>query len=253
MVLPFGTASHLVYNGHEFDADRQGTGGQMHVDQWADLPLFPLKTVLFPGMVLPLHIFEERYRLMVNRCLEEQRPFGVVLIREGQEVGGSVTPHKVGTTTVIAGVSRLEDGRMNIITVGSQRFRLRAIRYDQPYLVGEAEAWPLAGAATVQARAQTEPLRALLRQYLSLLSQAQGHKIEIEEIPTEPETLALLVAITLQISMPQKQELLNQPTVPHMLLAERATLRREQLILHYIIRTQTEQSEGGYSGYLAKN
>jgi Lon protease-like protein len=228
-------------------------GGQIHVEQWTDLPLFPLNTVLFPGMVLPLHIFEERYRLMVNRCLQEERPFGVVLIREGKEVGGNAMPHKVGTTTLIAGVSQLEDGRMNIVTVGSERFRLRAVRHDQPYLVGEAEAWPLAGAASARARAQVEPVRALLRQYFSLLSQAQGHKIEVEEMPAEPQTLALLAAITLQVSMPQKQGLLNQPTIADMLLAERAIMRREQLILYHIIRTQTQQSEGGYSGYLAKN
>jgi hypothetical protein len=63
----------------------------------------------------------------------------------------------------------------------------------------------------------------------------------------------LLAAITLQVSMPQKQGLLNQPTIADMLLAERAIMRREQLILYHIIRTQTQQSEGGYSGYLAKN
>ena len=74
----------------------------MDRNQWSDLPLFPLNTVLFPGMVLPLHIFEERYKLMINHCLEEERPFGVLLIREGKEVGSGAVPYQVGTTTMIA-------------------------------------------------------------------------------------------------------------------------------------------------------
>jgi len=225
----------------------------MDSSQWTDLPLFPLHTVLFPGMVLPLHIFEERYKLMINRCLEEERPFGVLLIRAGKEVGGFSVPYQVGTTTLIAAVSRQDDGRMNVVTVGSERFRLRSLRYDQPYLVGNTEPWPLLGASTEQARDQVGPMRALFHHYLSLLAQAQGHKIEIEEVPTEPRTLALLIAIGLQLPMPQKQRLLDQPTVPHLLLAERAILRREQLLLNYMIQTQTKQWEGGYSGYLANN
>ncbi len=222
-------------------------------DWWSALPLFPLHTVLFPGMVLPLYVFEERYKLMIHRCLEEEQPFGVVLIREGPEVGGLAIPYPVGTTTMIAGVSQLEDGRMNLVTIGNERFRLHAVRHDQPYLVGEAEPWPITGANSEQAREQVGPVRALLIQYLSLLAQAEGHRIEIEEVPTEPRMLALLSAITLQIPMPQKQGLLTQPTVPYMLRAERAIMRREQLILHYMIRTQRQQWEGGYSGYLARN
>jgi len=225
----------------------------MDTSQWTDLPLFPLHTVLFPGMVLPLHIFEERYKLLINRCLEEERPFGVLLIRQGREVGETPVPYRVGTTTVILGMSRLEDGQMNIVTLGSERFRLCSLRHDQPYLVGDAEAWPLVGAETVQAQEQVRPVCALLRQYLSLLAQAEGHKIDIEEMPTEPRTLALLVAIALQLPLPQKQHLLAQPSVPHLLLRERAIMRREQLLLHHMIRTQTQQWEGGHSGYLAKS
>jgi Lon protease-like protein len=225
----------------------------MDSSQWTDLPLFPLNTVLFPGMILPLHIFEERYKLMINHCVEEERPFGVLLIREGREAGGVAVPYDVGTTTVVAGVNRFEDGRMNIVTIGSERFRLLALRREQPYLVGDVEPWPLTGAATEQALEQVGPVRALFRQYLSQLAQAEGHKIDVEEVPTEPRTLALMIAIALQLPMRLKQGLLNQPTVPRLLLVERAIMKREQLLLDYIIQTQTEQWEGGYSGYLAKN
>lgn len=225
----------------------------MDHSQWTDLPLFPMNTVLFPGMVLSLHIFEERYKLMINRCLEQERSFGVLLIREGKEVGGSAVPYDVGTTTAIAGLSRLEDGRMDVVTIGTERFRLRSLRHDQPYLVGEAEPWPLTGTNSEQARNQVGPVRALLRQYMSLLAQAQGHKIDIDEMPDDPRTLALVAAMVLQLPLPQKQRLLRQPTVLHMLWAERAIMRREQLLLAHILETQTEQWEGGYSGYLAKN
>jgi hypothetical protein len=86
-----------------------------------------------------------------------------------------------------------------------------------------------------------------------LLVQAQGHRIEIEEVPAEPRTLALLIAVAVQLPMSQKQELLDQPSVASMLRAEWAIMRREQLILDHIIHTQQEQWEGGFSGYLAKN
>jgi Lon protease-like protein len=223
------------------------------VDSYSDLPLFPLNTVLFPGMVLPLHIFEERYKLMIGRCLEEGRPFGVLLIREGAEVGGHAVPYEVGTTAVIAGAHHGDDGKINLVTIGSERFRLRSLRHDQPYLVGDAEPWPLAGEASEQARRQVEPAQALLRQYLRLLEQAEGHEIKIEEVPDGPRGLALLVAIALQIPLIQKQGLLAEPDVPRMLAAERAILRREEKILEHIVRTQKEQWEGGFSGYLAKN
>lgn len=225
----------------------------MDKDPWSRLPLFPLNTVLFPGMVLPLHIFEERYKLMINRCLEEERPFGVLLIREGAEVGGHAVPYDVGTASVIAAVTRYDDGRMNIIGLGNERFRLRKLYYDQPYLVADAEPWPLVAGNEALARRHVEPMRALVRQYFTLLALAEGHKIDVEEVPDDPRALALLIAIVLQLPMPQKQELLNQPSVAKLLLAERAILRREQLLLNQIIQTQQEQWEGGYSGYLARN
>jgi hypothetical protein len=220
---------------------------------WSNLPLFPLNTVLFPGMVLPLHVFEDRYKLMIDHCLEEELPFGVVLIRDGQEVGGQAVPYEVGTTAVIAAVTRLTHGRMNIATVGSERFRLLKVRHNLPYLMGSAEPWPLTGTGTDEAWKRAESVRTLFQKYRSLLIEAQGQKIEIEELPTEPKALALLVAIALQLPMRQKQNLLDQPTVAQMLQVEQAIMRREHTLLEHILRTQTEQWEGGHSGYLSRN
>ena len=223
------------------------------MNDWGNLPLFPLNTVLFPGMLLPLHIFEERYKLMINNCLKEDRSFGVVLIREGKEVGGSVEPYGVGTTAHITKVNRLEDGRMDIVVVGGERFRLQGLNHDRPYLVGLIEPWPLDSAGSDDLETQVEPMRALFRQYLSLLALAEGHKIEVDQVPTEPRTLALLIAIALQLPLAQKQALLTSPSVASLFRAERALMRREQLILDFIIRTQENQWEGGHSGYLANN
>jgi Lon protease-like protein len=223
------------------------------MDDWRDLPLFPLNTVLFPGMVLPLHIFEERYKLMISHCLEDNRPIGVVLIREGREVEGGAAPHDVGTTAVIAGSSHTKDGRYNLVTIGSERFRLLSIRDDLPYLVGSAEPWPLSGGAVELAKRRAKSILASFEQYLELLIKAQGHRMEIEQKPEEPRALALLVAIALQVPPAQKQNLLCQPSVADLLRAEQVMLRRERLLLEYIGGTQTGQWEGGYSGYLAKN
>ena len=103
-----------------------------------ELPLFPLRSVLCPGIALPLHIFEDRYRLMVGRCIEAGDPFGVVLIREGREVGPIASQvATVGTTAAIRQAGRYPDGRLDIVTVGQRRFRIEGVdASSEPYLIG---------------------------------------------------------------------------------------------------------------------
>jgi Lon protease-like protein len=190
------------------------------------LALFPLNTVLFPGMPLPLHVFEERYKLMIGRCLEEKRPFGVVLIQEGPEVGGPATPCDVGTTAHIAASKRLEDGRLNLIAVGQDRFRIVEIVREQPYMVARVE--PLADQAPA---AETAPLAeevretvgAYLRDLFTIIEQPQGDL----EMPAEPERLSLAVAAVLQIPMVERQALLEMTDVTARLQQEREWLARE--------------------------
>jgi Lon protease-like protein len=105
------------------------------------LPLFPLEqVVLFPGMLLPLRIFEERYKVMIGACQVTDRLFGVLLIRSGSEVGAPAVPERVGCTARMRRVDRLPDGRMHIETIGEQRFRLlgQARVMEEGYLVGDA-------------------------------------------------------------------------------------------------------------------
>ena len=101
-----------------------------------ELPVLPLNAVLFPGGRLPLHIFEERYKLMISRCVERGEPFGVCLIRRGSEVGeAAVEPFRVGTTAHIRELQELAEGRLNIVCTGGQRFTIREIsdRLGQPF------------------------------------------------------------------------------------------------------------------------
>src|SRR5258708_36507084 len=88
------------------------------------LPLFLLRTVLFPHMPLSLHVFERRYREMIADCLEAGQTFGVVAIREGREAGGEAGPRGVGTLARIGHGGRLPDGRLNLLVTGASRFRL---------------------------------------------------------------------------------------------------------------------------------
>jgi Lon protease-like protein len=150
-----------------------------------EIPLFPLRSVLCPGVALPLHIFEERYRLMVNRCIERDEPFGVVLLREGSEVGplgGQVAG--VGTTAAIRRAGTYPDGRLDILAVGQQRFRLEEVdSVSEPYLVGRVRLLeePTGPEQETAERAQRVGRRFI--EYLELLQPGGtegGPEIEIE-------------------------------------------------------------------------
>jgi Lon protease-like protein len=190
------------------------------------LALFLLNTVLFPGMPLPLHIFEERYKLMIGRCVEQQRPFGVVLIRSGLEVGGPAVPYPVGTMAAIANVKRLDDGRMNLIAVGQDRFRIVEVVRQEPYMVArvtslvdaEPEDWvaPLA-----------EDVRSTLVRYLRDLFTLLDQPHEALQLPREPARLSLVTAAVMQIPMAERQALLGMTDVAQRLVQEKEWLDRE--------------------------
>lgn len=95
-----------------------------------DIPLFPLNTVLFPGGFLPLRIFEPRYLEMVAACMQQQAPFGVVLIRDGSEVGAPADTVEVGTLAVIVDFDKSKDGMLMVACIGGERFRVRERRVE---------------------------------------------------------------------------------------------------------------------------
>jgi len=175
-----------------------------------ELPLFPLNTVLFPGMQLKLHIFEERYKIMINECIEAQKPFGVVLIRSGREALGPIArPHDVGCSARIAEVQRLPFSRLNILANGQRRFRVKVIARTNPYMLGEVQYFSLQEDRPEVIHHYGKRLRPLLIQYLNLLSSAEEIRFDPDQIPHSPKSLAQVAAILLQAENAQKQELLS--------------------------------------------
>jgi hypothetical protein len=173
------------------------------------LPLFPLGTVLFPGAQLNLHIFEERYRLMIGRCLAEKQPFGVVLLRSGDEVeegrtpGAPAVPCEIGTLAYIDNSVHLDDGRFLLSAVGRERFRVRTVIDRAPYLVATVELLDeVAGEGLDAAVAQ---LRSTYESYWQAVARATGSDIEIEKLPDDAIALTYDLADRLQVTMPRKQ------------------------------------------------
>jgi len=161
------------------------------------IPLFPLHTVLAPGIALPLHVFEERYRVMVRRCLDSSSPFGVVLIREGSEVapptGASqeLSIAAVGTFAEIREASRHADGRWDVLAVGTARFLVREVHTElAPYLVADVEPYPDEPAETDDLGTEELVDRVMRRfvSYLRLLQPREGEAAEPIDVQMEVET-----------------------------------------------------------------
>jgi Lon protease-like protein len=158
------------------------------------IPLFPLHAVLAPGIALPLHVFEERYRVMVRRCLDGPAPFGVVLIREGSEVAprdGSTQELAiagVGTLAEIREASRYADGRWDLLAVGTSRFVVREVHPDlEPYLVADVDPYPdEPGVGAAEALAGRVTRRFV--DYLRLLQPREGETAEPIDVKVEVET-----------------------------------------------------------------
>lgn len=174
-----------------------------------ELPIFPLNVVVFPGMPMPLHIFEPRYKQMINECIREKRPFGIVLIQEGRAEGdGNVVPYLTGCTVQIAQVEQLGDGRMYIMTYGQERFRIRGLdREKRPYLLGQVEY--LQTTDDIDAPDEVETLRRLVIDYLALLDQSGEMQIDPLQIPSDAEALIYIAAAMLNVDNDKKQQLLE--------------------------------------------
>ena len=195
------------------------------------LPLFPLGAVLYPGMLLPLHIFEERYRQLIRDLMEgpEPRRFGVIAIRKGRETGidGVHSLYEIGCIATLRRVDELDDGRFDLVTVGTQRFRLLALDETRPYLQGEVELLAEEAADQAAAAPLVRAVQVAFRAYLNALTERGGATVRIEELPSEPGLLSFVVAATMVIDLPDRQRLLDEADSTSRLSAERALLVRE--------------------------
>jgi uncharacterized protein len=212
-----------------------------------DLPIFPLNTVLFPGMPLKLHIFEERYKLMINRCYQSGQPFGVALIKSGQEVGGRAEPFLVGCTAVITEMEPLPGGRMNIVSVGRERFVAHSFKYDQPYLVAEVENLELSNTESLTLNRTSRSLLPWVQRYLQTLADASETKFDIEQLPADPLQLAYLASFLLNVPIEQKQNLLNIENADEFIRNLRIIYRREVTLLDAMLAPETAEDSGVFS------
>jgi Lon protease-like protein len=218
----------------------------------AALPLFPLGTVLFPGLVMPLHVFEERYRSLVRAILDlpngAPREFGVVAIRRGWEVdsaSGTVTLYEIGCTAEVRQITEHPDGRYDLVTVGRQRFEIvQILPAGTPYLQADVRFLPEPDRD--QAADLLAPrVLAAFRVYLGLIrTDAASPALALaEQLPEDPLVLSHVVAATATLTLADRQRLLAAPDTATRLHAELTLLHREIVLLRQVRAVPVALSE----------
>jgi Lon protease-like protein len=226
------------------------------IDTNTAIPLFPLNVVLFPGMMLPLHIFEQRYKVMIRKCLSEKTNFGVILtkrhqrIKPGKDVDDTFEEfYSIGTTARITAVEHLKDGRMNLITIGQDRFIIREFYPGiNNFLIGHVEPLPMyEGGDEEKIKRMTTSLRAIVQRYINHLADASGEDLSGAKIPTEPLSLAFLAGTAIQgpswSNQSDKQRLLSTRSLPSLIARTIHVLDKEDKILAYMLKSYRAHQE----------
>lgn len=206
-----------------------------------ELPIFPLNTVLFPGMPLNLQIFEPRYLAMLQRVLKSNQTFGVALIKKGQEALGPLPePYLTGCTARVIRVDPQDNGIVQLTAVGDERFRVLHLAAVEPYLTGFVEAAPLDKGVSLEVVRGAQALRRRVTQYLALLARhagQNGEEVSLDinlaelQLPDDPLMLTYLSAALLQVPSHEKQPLLEAETALSLLTQTQRLYRRELAIL----------------------
>jgi Lon protease-like protein len=232
-----------------------------------DVPLFPLNTVLFPQMFQALQIFEPRYRLMINECLRDDKPFGIVLIdgnfsdakedMQGIKLQDSSPPlHSVGTLAKITDVTRLDDGRMLISTIGTERFRLLQHYEEKAYVTADIELWPdgQLSASSAETDQLVGRVTQVFQNYLDVLMNIAHKRIEDLDIPEDPAVLSYVIPHWLpQISLEDKQNLLENEDPYKRLHNELTLLISETEFLHKIMQHSEETEQEVENGIVRRS
>ena len=210
------------------------------------LPIFPLpEVVLFPGMNLPLHIFEEEYKIMINKCLETDKQFGIVLEKDDKCA-------EVGTLALIVDVEKLEDGGMNILTEGKNRFRIVSFVTEEPYCVASIEKYE-------DTKSEIDiPLKKTIKEIKKLSSKALNisHLVSDEEplkkikLPEDPDELLFLIAGNLTCSCEQKQLILETTSIKERANNVLTSLKEEIQRLKVLLENKKTKSEVVKNGKL---
>ncbi|MCX4968771.1 LON peptidase substrate-binding domain-containing protein [Streptomyces sp. NBC_00654] len=231
----------------------------------ARLPLFPLNAVLFPGLVLPLNVFEERYRAMMRELLktdeDEPRRFVVVAIRDGRETAPTATGmpdtaaaapvvergpadgfgpdpiqtfHRVGCIADAATVRERSDGSFEVLATGTTRVRLLSVDASGPYLTAEVEELT-EGTRDDEAGALAEGVLRAFRAYQKRLAGARERSLTTgAELPDDPSVVSYLVAAAAVLDVPSKQRLLQAPDTATRLREELTLLRKETAVIRHL-------------------
>jgi Lon protease-like protein len=202
------------------------------------LPLFPLSSPLFPGMSLPLHIFEERYRTMLGEREDVDPVFGIVLTRSGREVGDQPAIHDIGTAATLLGVRMYDDGRADIAVRGTRRFRVIQTDWSGPYLVADVEWLPDETADDGSLTALADRTRSAMLRLVAVAAHAGNLPVPDLRLPGGPTDLGFLLSRTLWLNTWERQELLELPTT-------RARLERLAVIIHRERRMLTVAGASG--------
>jgi Lon protease-like protein len=197
------------------------------------VPVFPLNAVLFPGVVVPLHVFEDRYRAMMRDLLAvpdpAERVFGVVAIREGYEVGdhGVQSAHRVGTLVQLTAVEPYDDGRFDIEVTGRQRLRMQSMNTSGEYFTADVDL--LADPATPDPTGAPQVARTLdvFQRYRALLGRLRGGDLLTGRLPDDPEYLSYTLAAACLLTLRERQELLEADGATERLAMLARMLREE--------------------------
>ena len=204
------------------------------------LPILPLNTVLFPGVTMPLHVFEDRYRALVHHLLtisdKTMRLFGIVAIREGYEVGahGVQSVHRVGCVAQMTSVEPYADGRFDIEVVGRKRMRLDGLDTSGTYLVGDVETVGEQPDTSPESLAEAARAMETFLAYREQLSEMRGGDVLDRDMPRDPEYLSYSLAATCLLTLQERQALLEASTARDRLVMLRHSLREEMRAMRAI-------------------
>ncbi len=222
-------------------AKRRGDAQAYNPSMAEMLPLFPLGEVLFPGMVLPLQIFEPRYRLMMNRCITNKAPFGVVLITKGEDTSANAEFFPVGTTARITRVQRDEQGRLLVASIGENRFRILQTFKDQPYLQGQVELIPEQPGDRSALDGLTDQAITSLARYLQLITGSNELGETLRDKDFSPQLLSYTIGTLLQVERAEKQAILEVTTTTARLQYEIGLLTSEIRQLKLLKQSQRQE------------
>jgi Lon protease-like protein len=210
--------------------------------------------VPFPGMEVPLHVFEERYRALVRRLLEEpvpaERLFGIVAIREGYEVGSheSRSMYRTGCVMQLTSVEEYDDGRFDIVAVGRHRLRVLATDTSEPFLRAEVEHLPLDGGDALDGAREAARTLAAFEEYRAVVSRLRGDDVMTGGLPRDPELLSYALAATCALTLRERQQLLESSTAADRLQLLRRMMRSEVRAIRAVPSLPaTEVARSGWS------